>query len=158
MTPYETQSLEIARNAAMAAQNAVTAYVVADVLAGMALVTSAVAGWLIYHQLKSFRWNALLSFEQDMHGRYKEIKDFAQQIHPVNPLPNERAIYDTLEESYLNAVDRLASSILNGQFPMKEMKQDYREYISNVVRDFRDQFGADTKYRKILRLYNKWQD
>lgn len=158
MTPYEAQSLAIARQALATANATLQAYVVADVVAGLALFISIVAGFVFYNQLKSARWNSLLSFEQDMHSRRHAFIDIAHRIKNVTSPEMAAEMYSAEKEGYLNAVDRLASSILNGHFPMKEMKQDYREFISNVIRDFPEDFQAGTSYRKVLKLYNKWQD
>jgi hypothetical protein len=38
------------------------------------------------------------------------------------------------------------------------MKQDYHEAITEVVRAFPDDFDTGTRYRKIVKLYNRWQD
>jgi hypothetical protein len=158
MTPYEQQSLTIASEALETAQLGVIAAYLSIGVASFALVASVVAGWIIYHQLKSQRWMSLLSFEQDMDGRRRSFTALALQLDADNPPSNLRAIFEAEREGYLNAVDRLASSILNGQFPEKEMKQDYRDYIANVVKEFPDQFRVGTRYRKVVKLYEHWQD
>jgi hypothetical protein len=151
MTPFEAQSIAIA-------QQGLVMYFWADAIATVALVVSVVGGILIFGQLQSTKWNSLLSFEQDMQNRRQAFTTISEQIGSGSPPSNLAAIYKSEKEGYLNSVDRLASSILNGQFPHKEMKQDYRDYISNVVTNFASDFAAGTKYRKTLKLYEKWQD
>jgi hypothetical protein len=38
------------------------------------------------------------------------------------------------------------------------MKQDYQEFITGVVRAFPADFDTGTRYRKVVKLYNLWQD
>lgn len=151
MSEFETQSLEVARGALAASWTTVG-------IAIAALFASVVAGVVIYKQLTSQRWMSLLSFEQDMQARRREVIDLAHQLSGPASTPMLKQIYDAGLEGYLNSVDRLASSILNGQFPAKEMKQDYREAIARVIRDYPDKYLAGTSYRKTVKLHDMWQD
>ena len=148
MSPFEMQTLEIARGALIASW-------VADTLATVALIISSIGGWLVYRQLSSARWNSLLTLEQDMQKRRDEFRAFAEQS--TNPPVDREIIFNSIQEGYFNALDRLASSILNGQFPRKVIKQDYQEYILCAVRQFPEELGVGTKYRNVRKLYEKWQ-
>lgn len=158
MTPYEMASLDVARAALATNQNSTTVAFISAGIAAVALVASVMGAFIIYRQLRSQRWLTLLSFEQDMQARRREFDHLAADLVENPPSTLLMARFDTAKEGYLNAVDRLASSILNGEFPEKEMKQDYREFISAIVRDFPDQFRSGTSFRKTLRLYERWQD
>jgi hypothetical protein len=128
------------------------------VISGLALLAAVFGAIVIYGQLKSARWMALLTLEQDMAARRDKFLNIKDRL---KSFPNDKSIetdYEVLKESYLNAVERLSSSILNGNFPEKEMKQDYREYIADVMRTCKSDFHAATPYRKTQKLYNKWQD
>ncbi len=149
MTPFEKATLDIATRGA---EYSLTA----DVLAAIALVVSVIGGYLIFNQLHSARWGTLLSLEQDMNARRREVIDIARQLNEPSPPVHLAKIYAATKEGYLNAVDRLASMILNGQFPMKEMKEDYRSFIDSVIRENPNDFRAGTSYRRTLKLHNKW--
>lgn len=148
----------IAKAAADAAERSAAASVVSSGTAVVALLVSIGAGLLLWEQLKSARWLALLSFEQSMHDRAQAFTTIAQQLAGGSAPAGTQAIYDAAKEAYFNSVDRLASSILNGQFPEKEMRQDYRDYIQNIVRAHPSDFNTGTSYRKVVRLHQKWQD
>ena len=128
MTDFETQSLQIARDT-------LTVFWVVCV-AACALVASIVAGLVafftlraIVRQLDSAKWNALLAFERDISARRDRFQEIARELDAEGTSPSLVARFAEAKENYLNAVERLASSILNGQFPELEMKQSYREYI-----------------------------
>jgi hypothetical protein len=156
MTDYETKSLEIA-------QNTLYVYLGADLIALLTLIAAIVGGFIAFRtlrnieqQLESAKWNVLLPFEQDMNTRRQHFSDMAQKLI-VDPAKYE-ASYQEAKERYLNSVERLASAILNGQFPETEMKISYREYIISTIREYPDKFVAGTRYPRILKLYEKWLD
>lgn len=158
MTDYEAQSLQIATKT-------YHVYFWSDVFAGIGLVVAIVGGCFAYftlrkiaQQLESAKWNALLSFEQDINARRQRYADIMDKKKSSENPDEYNAIYDEAEESYLNAVDRLATCILNGQFPESEMKTDYLEFITSTIRNHPDKFIAGTPYRKILKLHEHWQD
>jgi hypothetical protein len=90
--------------------------------------------------------------------RRDRFHNIAREVEAEAISPSIVARFDEAKESYLNAVERLASSILNGQFPEKEMKQSYREYIVSTIREFPDSFRPGTPLRKTLALNERWQD
>lgn len=131
---------------------------VSDIIAALTLLVLLYAGYIAKNHVKSARWGALLSLEQDMSTRRKHLNDVARALAGGGNTSQWQEIYDEAKESYLNAVERLSSMILNGEFPRDEMKQDYKEVITNVVRTMSTDFQSGTLYRKTLKLYNKWQD
>ncbi|MCX7095125.1 MAG: hypothetical protein NTY50_16955 [Methylobacter sp.] len=157
MTDYETQSLQIATDT-------YHVYFWGDVIATITLLAAICAGCIAFftlrkiaQQLESAKWNALLSFEQDMNARRHRLSDIAQKV-TSDPANNEASSFEEAKESYLNAVERLASAILNGQFPESEMKTSYREYITDTIREYDDKFKAGTHYPRIVKLHERWQD
>jgi hypothetical protein len=157
MTPYEAQSIEVARSA-------LAASIFADVIAGIA-VLAVIAGSIfayltlraILQQLKGAQWSTLLSLEQDMAGRGDKFHELYKKIKASPTLaPDEEC--NAAKESYFNAIDRFASLVLNGQFPQSELKQDYQELIKETIRGFPADFAAGTSYRKIVKLHDKWED
>ena len=158
MTPYEAQSLEVAKSA-------LTTSIWADVIAGFALSTIIVGGIIGYltlkailGQLKTAQWSTLLSLEEEMANREIRFKELADQVNNNTlPVPSIQQ-FNAARESYFNAIDRFASLVLNGQFPEKELKQDYQDLIKETIRKFPDDFNTGTHFRKVVRLYNKWED
>jgi len=156
MTDYETQSLQIATDT-------YHVYWWADVIAVGALVAAIVGGFFAFltlskiaQQLESAKWNALLSFEQDMNARRQRFSDITQKV--IFSPEEYQTSYEEAKESYLNAIERLASCILKGQFPEAEMKTSYRGYIASTIKEFEDRFRAGTDYPRILELHQKWRD
>lgn len=156
MTDYEAQSLQIATDT-------YNVYFWADVIAACTLLAVICGGFVAFltlrkiaQQLESAKWNALLSFEQDMNARRHRLSDIAIKIIPESAAKHEASIEEA-KESYLNAVERLASSILKGQFPEPEMKTSYREFIDSTIREYEDKFRAGTHYPRTLELYQKWR-
>lgn len=133
-------------------------YLAAAIIAFAAFCAASIAGYLLYHQLKIARWTALLALEQDMANRRRHLTEIGLQLGTADPPKNLEQTYRAEKESYLNSVDRLASSILNRNLPEQEMKQDYRDLISQTVREFPEDFRAGTRYRKTLSLDERWQD
>jgi len=157
VSDYEAQSLQIATDT-------YHVYFWGDVIAVGTLAAAIVGGFFVFftlrkiaQQLESAKWNALLLFEQDMNTRRQRLVDITQKVIPESKEKHE-LINEEAKENYLNAVERLASSILNGQFPESEMKTSYRECIADTIGGYKDQFGAGTHYPRILKLYEKWRD
>lgn len=151
MTAFETASLALA-------EKQYWLDLIYTVISGAALIAAIWGGYVIYGQLRSARWMSLITLEQDMANRRDKFLNIKDRLANETDTTAIAADYGVQKENYLNSLERLASSVLNGNFPEKEMKQDYREYITGVVREFPDEFMAGTSYRKILKLYEKWQD
>lgn len=156
MTDYEAQTLALAKTT-------LSLYWVADCVAVFALIAALYGGFLGYRtlssvveQLKIARWNALLSFEQDMANRRSRFADVGAQLTTSASSTILQATYNEARESYFNSLDRLASSILNGHFPDAEMKQDYQEVFTSVIRTYPSDFATGTRYRKVVAIYEKW--
>lgn len=159
MTEYETQTLAVAKQQLLASY-------IGDGIAFLALIAAVVGGVVAYKSVKAVvaqleisRWNTLLSFEQDMAARRTKFADIAAQMqaNPSAPPAMLQAMFNEAKESYFNSLDRLASSILNNHFPDAEMKQDYLEVLTTVVRGFPSDFATGTRYRKVVKLYDRWQ-
>lgn len=154
MTPYENATLALA-------QSTFNLQVVSVAISAAALVAAIVAGVTIWLQLRASQWNALLQFEMDLNGRWRDFSAIALEMQNTPSLTEEqrsllKARFDVLKESYLNAVDRLASSILNGQFPDRKLRPDYRGFIEEALRNFPDAYGPGTRLRNTARLHDRW--
>ena len=152
---FELQSLDIAR-----AQ--LWAYWIADGIAVLAFLAVVIGAVLALKSLRASQWNTLLLFEQDMAHRREKFQELGARLARGSQdglEPNMlQLMYNEAKESYFNSLDRLASSIIKGHFPDPEMKLDYHEAIAEVVRTFPKDFDTGTHYRKVVRLYNRWQD
>lgn len=93
-----------------------------------------------------------------MNNRRQRLSEMSQTVKESSKPTKHALIYEEAKESYLNAVERLASSILKGQFPEDEMKTSYREFINNTVREYEDKFRVGTHFPRIVKLHEKWQD
>ncbi len=156
MSPYEAQSIEVAKSA-------LTASIVADVIAGIALLAVIAGGIVAYltlkailTQLRAAQWSTLLSLEEDMTSRMEKFIDIAKKMN--SPSPPGKEVFETAKQIYFNSIDRLASLVLNGQFPQNELKQDYQDLIKDTIRAYPEDFKTGTRYRKIVKLYDKWED
>lgn len=104
---------------------------------------------------------AVLQLESEMNDR-KETFDAAalavREAHahnrPIDDLLQTRLT--TARENYFNAVDRMAYIILHKYLEERDWKAEYRTYLSNIVNESIDCFQANTPYRNILDLNNKW--
>ena len=157
MTPYEAQSIEVARSA-------LAVSIWADIIAGIAVVAAVVGGIFAYltlkailAQLKAAQWSTLLSLEQDMASRRDKFRELVDQMSS-QPAALIKEKFDEAKESYFNSIDRFATLVLNEQFPQSELKQDYQDILKEIIRAFPDDFNAGTRFRKVVKLYNKWED
>jgi hypothetical protein len=66
--------------------------------------------------------------------------------------------YDEAKQSYLNALDRLCYCIDRGLLDESEMRPEYRDYVTSIVREFKSEFDTGTVYRNIVKVYEKWAD
>lgn len=157
MTPFEVQSIDIAKSA-------LAASIIADIIAGVA-VLAVIAGSVVAYftlrailaQLKAGQWSTLVSLEQDMAGRGDKFHELYKKMKASPSLaPDEEC--NAAKESYFNSIDRFASLVLNGQFSQSELKQDYQELIRDTIRAFPTDFAVGTRYRKIVKLHDKWED
>lgn len=62
-----------------------------------------------------------------------------------------------LLENYLNIFDRLCFYILHKKLNESDFRTEYRDMLSDVIKDYKDQFGADTRYNNMLKLHQRWQ-
>ena len=160
MTEFETKSLAIATDSLAVAKGQLYSYVAADVIAVLALIAAVIGGWLAYRNVKIMRGNMQLFLEQDMAARRKLFHDVAGEMNKPGAEKEGLTLlrYEEAKESYLNALERLASFVLGGYFPEDDMRRDYHEAIRGVIRELNDDFRTGTHYRNIVKLHDRWQD
>lgn len=61
-------------------------------------------------------------------------------------------------ENYLNIFERLCNFIINKHLNEEDFRIEYRDMLSQTVDAHINLFGNNTKYRNMLKLYNRWKD
>jgi len=98
--------------------------------------------------------SAVLSLESAMVAARAEMTKATLRVQEV---PKERGalLYlENAEESWLNLVDRLCACIRWGYVPETRYRADYREYISDVYREY----NSRTQFRHLRHVSLAWQD
>ena len=62
-----------------------------------------------------------------------------------------------LLENYLNIFDRLCFYILHKKLSESDFRTEYRNMLSDVIRDYKEEFEADTRYNNMLSLHQRRQ-
>ena len=150
MSLYDAASLEVA-------WWQFRAYVAADVIAFLALVAAIVGGVFAHKNIKVLRLSALLSIEQDLARRRSRFQELALSGADTST-ELQTAQFGEAKESYFNGLDRLAWAILADYFKDANMKQDYHEQLTAVLRTYANEFGEGTHFRNIVKLHRRWAD
>jgi hypothetical protein len=134
-------------------------YVAADFIALLALGAAILGGAYAHKNIKVLRLSALLSVEQDLTRRRGSFQNIAISLAATDTSSDlQRAQFEEAKESYFNGLDRLAWAVLAGYFPDANMKQDYHEQLTAVIRGYPNDFNAGTHFRNIVKLHNRWDD
>lgn len=64
---------------------------------------------------------------------------------------------EELLENYLNIFDRLCFYIIHKKLSDDDFRTEYRDMLSDVIKDYKEQFGADTRYNNMVKLHKRWQ-
>jgi hypothetical protein len=144
---------------------AVTAIATVVLAAGTILLAA-----LAYHQLHDIRkvirlyaFSAFLNQEKELLNKQKVIHKTTIALNRalVQPDPSfevMEALINTLDvkvDDYLNALDRLGYSILNGNFPEDELRRTYHRVINEVFETYRSEID-NKPYRNIQLLHVRW--
>lgn len=141
---------------------------IGGIVAGIAAILGA---WVAYRQLKdlnsTLRMNglmAVLSLESEMNMRKAALDDISfkiQQLDGTNPdqkiVEAHKGLLEGALQNYLNSADRMAFCIMRNYFPEREWRAEYRQYFSNIISAHEGKFGANTPYRNLKDLNDKWQ-
>jgi HD-like signal output (HDOD) protein len=127
---------------------------VARVASGVAAV---VGGLFAHKNIKVLSLSALLSIEQDLARRRSRFQDLALSAAD-SPTELQNAQFEEAKESYFNGLDRLAWAVLADYFPDTNMKQDYHEQLTAVIRAYPSDFNVGTHFRNIVKLHKRWDD
>lgn len=92
--------------------------------------------------------DALATLSADIHAKKDDaaFMEAAAMRHPE------------LLEQYLNNTDRLCSYIIRGFIDEDNYREDYRNWLTETVRDYKDRFGADCRHRNILNVHHAWAE
>ena len=159
MTNYETISLIIAAGGVIAAIIAAFVY-----FAQLKKMTSSVEAAKKSNSIATL--NAVISLENTIINSRIRFSEAAINASKLNKDDDEKhrnatiLAFEEARETYLNAMDRFCSCILKGDFPEIEYRKDYRHAVNKIVThsNYKDLMGTGTRYRNILKLYEKWAD
>ena len=97
----------------------------------------------------------------DARYRYTQSMAYLGKLGPtpdLNAVEFANAVKEAAEEQYLNTMDRLCACIIRGQVNEEVYRRDYRNWITEVVKGFADEFGPDTRHHNILTVHEAWRD
>jgi len=112
--------------------------------------------------------NTLLAIEDGIANRRLRLSESGIKVSELgkkkdsnnsNTIEFESATleFNEAKQMYLNSLDRLCFCFIKGTLDENELRSDYRDIITNVVRkDFSDEFKMGTHYRYIKEVYEKW--
>jgi hypothetical protein len=105
---------------------------------------------------------AVVQLEQAVATSRGQLAEFAAEMHERKDERNfmEAAVLRLPEliEQYLNNADRLCSYIIRGYIDEDPYREDFRNWLTEMVRDYRERFGADSRHRNILHVHHAWAD
>lgn len=62
-------------------------------------------------------------------------------------------------EDYLNAFDRLSYFILKGKLNEEDFRLEFRDMLFDTIEmDEEDMFKTGTRYRNMMKIYEKWKE
>jgi hypothetical protein len=61
------------------------------------------------------------------------------------------------KENYFNSLDRLSYCILHNYLSDKDWRTEYRDTIFDAVDNNENCFGVSSRYRNIIKIYDKWK-
>jgi uncharacterized phage infection (PIP) family protein YhgE len=103
---------------------------------------------------------AVVTLEQAIVAARRELSAVANHIQEQAPMittADELRLANELE-LYLNQLDRLCSYIRRGHIDEKIYREDYRLTLVETVRDYRSNFGPDTRHHNIVKVHDAWRD
>jgi hypothetical protein len=108
---------------------------------------------------------AVLAIEEGVARSRAELSDASYQIGLMQDEPGAmesealrfaRLRLDEKIEQYLNSWDRLCACIIRGNVDEQTYRQDYRPGLAEIVTQYRDKLGPDTRHHNILRVHQAW--
>lgn len=80
------------------------------------------------------------------------------QSAPESERKAAKLALDERVEEYLNSVDRLCACIIRKHVDEAEYRQDYRNTIIEIVKDYEERFRANSRHRNIIKVHHAWSD
>ncbi|PFQ80868.1 hypothetical protein [Priestia megaterium] len=159
MTTYETISIIISAIGVAAA--IIAAYVY---FAQLKKMTSSVEAAIAANSIATL--NAVLTLEKSITDNRIRFSDAAVTVTKLRPEDSEKHKNATIlafkeaRENYLNSMDRFCACILRGQFPEIDYRKDYRNAVNDIIthENYKELMGTGTRYRNIVKIYDKWAD
>lgn len=104
---------------------------------------------------------AVLQLEDSLMAARIRWSDIAHDVlkHASDPeaLTNLALRKAEAGEQYLNVADRLCASIRRGLIDEESHRQDYRDWVAEVVKEFEGKLGPATRHPNILAVHNAWK-
>lgn len=159
MTTYETISLIISAIGVVAAIIAAIVY-----FAQLKKMTSSVETAVAANSIATL--NTVITLEKSITDNRIRFSDAAVAASKLKPEDDEKhrnatiLAFDEARENYLNSMDRFCACILREQFPETDYRKDYRNAVNEIVThaNYKELMGTGTRYRNIVKLYDKWAD
>lgn len=105
---------------------------------------------------------AVVQLEQAVATSRGQLADFAAEMHQRkddSKFMDAAAVrLPELIEQYLNNSDRLCSYIIRGYIDEEYYREDFRNWLTEMVRDYKERFGPDSRHRNILHVHHAWAD
>lgn len=170
MNEFEISALKLSADAIQVSKDTLSIYtwglvvsILSFLLASIAALVGIIGLKHIAGQFASAQLNTLVLIEQEMNKRRQRLAEIGAEISAVEssgiPMSDElKRRANEARESYLNSLERLASSILHAKFDEDEMRIDYKDYFADTIRAMPDDFRTGTRFRKIVQLHEKWAD
>lgn len=105
---------------------------------------------------------AVVQLEQAVATSRDQLAAFAAEMHERK---DDQGFMDAavlrlpeLIEQYLNNADRLCSYLIRGYIDEENYREDFRTWLAEMIRDYKDRFGPDSRHRNILRVHQAWAD
>jgi len=106
---------------------------------------------------------AVVSLEEMLRAARKDLATVSLSIvanenTPGHDFAHDKLVMEERIEQYLNVADRLCSYIRRGYIDEATYRQDYRQFIAEIVKQYTNYFGADTRHPNILYVHRAWSE
>ena len=107
---------------------------------------------------------AVLELEHAVAAARFRVVEATIRIGELGKTPDKKAVefaellYNEASEQYLNAADRLCSCIIRGFVDEDVYRRDYRLWIAELVKKYKNDLGPDTRHSNVLKVHQAWSD
>ena len=149
-------------------------------ISGTGVIAAIIAAIVYYAQLKKMNesvktaadansiatLNAVINLEKTITDNRNRLSQTAAEVSKLSSDTDTQhkqtviLVFNEARENYLNSMDRLCACIIRGQIPEVDYRKDYINAINEIVthKNYNELMGVGTRYRNIVKLYEKWAD